>query len=264
MFRLLLSLVFLSSSTLMLNAQVPLAIGEWRTLQSYRIGQYVTQSPEDIIYSTGRSIFYIDKEELSIRRLTRADGLSETNVRLIRYHPPTDILIIVYQNSVIDLFFPDGSFETLTQIDNFNASGGDTRINGMDFGPGNLVYLSAGFGVTALDLDDLTFPFTTLTGIAVSSTAILGNSLFAATDEGMYRVSLDGINIVDFNNWELLGSDFGLPDDYTCGAVGSWNDELYFGVGLNILRWNNGQPTLHYEASDQDYFLSYLSPGQNF
>ncbi|MEL7376652.1 MAG: hypothetical protein AAFN65_06820, partial [Bacteroidota bacterium] len=219
---------------------------------------------EDIIYSTGRSIFYIDKEELSIRRLTRADGLSETNVRLIRYHPPTDILIIVYQNSVIDLFFPDGSFETLTQIDNFNASGGDTRINGMDFGPGNLVYLSAGFGVTALDLDDLTFPFTTLTGIAVSSTAILGNSLFAATDEGMYRVSLDGINIVDFNNWELLGSDFGLPDDYTCGAVGSWNDELYFGVGLNILRWNNGQPTLHYEASDQDYFLSYLSPGQNF
>lgn len=264
MFKLLLSIFFLCAYAVNLQAQISLAIGEWRSLQSYRIGQYVTQSPEDIIYSTGRAIFYIDKDELSIRRLTRADGLSETNVRLLRYHESTETLIIVYQNSVIDLFFPDGSFETLTQIDNFNASGGDTRINGISFGPGNLVFFSAAFGVTAIDLDDLTFQFTTFTGISVSSTALLGGNLFAATDEGMYRVSLTGTNLVDFNNWELLGSDFNLPDDYTCGAVSIWNNELYFGIGLDVYRWNSGQPVLHYEAPDRRYFLSYLSAGQNY
>ncbi|MEM6396805.1 MAG: two-component regulator propeller domain-containing protein [Bacteroidota bacterium] len=264
MFRLLLSLFSVFVGFVFLTAQVSLALGEWRSLQSYRIGQYVTESPEDIIYSTGRAIFYIDKDEFSIRRLTRPDGLSETNVRLLRYHPPTDILIIVYENSVIDLFYPDGSFETLTQIDNFNATVGDARINRLSFGAGNLVYISAGFGITALDLDDLTFQFTTFTGIGVSATDVLDDVLYAATDEGMYRVSLDGINIVDFNNWELLGSQVGLPDDYTCGAVSAWKDDLYFGVGLDVYRFNDGSPVLHYEAPDENYFLNYLSAGQNF
>ena len=123
--RLLLLALVASISTLLLRqpiqAQTPLAIGEWETLQSYRTGRYVTQSEEFIIYSTGTAIFYLDKTDLSITTLTRDDGLAETEIRLIRYHEPTATLIIVYENSVIDLF-NNGRFSTLRQIDNFNFS----------------------------------------------------------------------------------------------------------------------------------------------
>jgi len=71
------------------------SLGEWRTLQSYRFGTYVTESENSIIYTTGKAIFYLDKEDLSITRLAREDGLAEARIRLIRYHDPTETLIIV-------------------------------------------------------------------------------------------------------------------------------------------------------------------------
>ena len=262
--RLLFALLLLGSFCTGLKAQIPLAIGEWQSLLSYQYGRQVTQSPTEIIYSTGNAVYFLDKEELSIRRLTRSEGLSETNVRRISYHEPTQSLIIVYENSVIDLYYPDGSFETLNQIDNFNASGGDKRINHLHFGPGNLVYLSAGFGVTALDLDDLTFQFTTFTGIAVSASAQLGNDLFAATDEGIYQVSLNSANVADFGNWVLLGEEVGLPADYSSTAVAVFRDELYMGVNQDVWRWNNGDAGPHYEPPQSQWRIQYLTPGRNF
>ncbi|MEM7572284.1 MAG: hypothetical protein AAF433_05270 [Bacteroidota bacterium] len=263
-YRLLFSFLVLCGFSSGLLAQIPLAIGEWQSLLSYQYGRQVTQSPTEVIYSTGNAVYFLDKEELSIRRLTRSEGLSETNVRRLSYHPPTEALIIVYENSVIDLYYPNGTFETLNQIDNFNASGGDKRINHLHFGPGNLVYLSAGFGVTAIDLDDLTFQFTTFTGIAVLATAQLGDDLFAATEEGIYQVSLNSANVADFGNWILLGEESGLPADYSSTAVAVYQDELYLGVNQDVWRWNNGNASIHYDAPQTGWRIQYLTPGRSF
>ncbi|MFK8162362.1 MAG: hypothetical protein AB8H12_07850, partial [Lewinella sp.] len=210
-----------------LSAQAD-SLGEWRTLQSYRFGTYVTESENSIIYTTGKAIFYLDKDDLSISRLAREDGLAEARVRLIRYHRPTETLIIVYENSVIDLL-RNGRFSTLRQIDNFSFSG-DKQIYDLFFGDDNIVYLAAGFGVSALSLDDETFLFTTFTGVKVEGTAIHNGFLYAATEEGLYRAQQEGVNLNDFGNWNLLGASFSLPGDYTSTAINVYKDELYFGV----------------------------------
>lgn len=240
-------------------------IGQWRSYQSYRFGTYVTESPQSIIYTTGKAIFYLDKDDLSITRLAREDGLDQARIRLIRYHEPTETLIIVYDNSVIDLL-SRGRFSTLRQIDNFNFSG-DKQIYDLFFGPDNLVYLAAGYGVSALDLNDETFPFTTFTGVRVGSVARHRGRLYAATDEGLYRVPATGVNLVDFNNWELLGPEQDLPGDYTAPAANVYGDQLYFGVDKDVYRLNDttDRATLFYDADDdRDYRLAYLSPGPEF
>lgn len=243
-----------------LGTQTPLAIGEWQSLLSYRIGAYVTEMPEEIAYSTGKGIFFIDKEDLSIRRLSRENGLSETRIRLIRYHPPTENLIIVYQNSVIDLY-KSGQFRTLRQISNFNFSGGDNSINDLFFGEGNLVYIAAGYGISALNLEDESFEFTTFTGIGINGLARFQNQLWAATNEGIYSVASQGTNLNDFSEWTLLNLGEGNPPDFSSTAINVWRDELYFSVNEDIWRWNQGQPLLHYDADDKDYRLQYLSAG---
>ncbi|MEM9834949.1 MAG: hypothetical protein AAF828_00520 [Bacteroidota bacterium] len=244
-----------------LSAQVPLAIGEWQSLQSFRTGAYVTETPNAIAYSTGRAVFFVDKEDLSITRLNRESGLAETGIRLLRYHGPTETLIIVYDNSVIDLF-RNGNFSTLRQIDNFNFSGGDNSINDLFFGPGNIVYIAAGYGVSALDLANETFPFTTFTGVSVNGVAEFGGSLFAATDEGLYQVPRQGVNLNDFSNWQLIDLTIdGMMIDYTSTAVNVYSDDLYFGVNENVWRWNNGNPTLHYDVGTTSTRLQYLSSG---
>lgn len=252
-FGLLLGGLLLRQST---QAQTPLAIGEWETLQSFQRGTYVTQNEESIIYTTGRAVFYLDKDELSITTLTRDDGLSETDIRLLRYHEPTQTLVIVYENSVIDLL-RDGRFSTLRQINNFNFSGGDNSVNRLFFDDDNNMYLAAGYGVSALNLDDETFVFTTFAPLPIASVATYRDTLYAATQEGLYGVPLRGGNINDFNTWELVELPSG-PMDYSGKAVNVWNDELYFGVDEDVWRWNQGNPELFYDADQRNWELAYL------
>jgi hypothetical protein len=236
------------------------SLGEWRTLQSYRFGTYVTESENSIIYTTGKALFYLDKEDLSITRLAREDGLAEARVRLIRYHRPTETLIIVYENSVIDLL-RNGRFSTLRQIDNFSFSG-DKQIYDMFFGDDNVVYLAAGYGVSALSLDDETFKFTTFTGVRVEGTAIHGGFIYAATEEGVYRAPSQNVNLNDFGNWNLLGEDFGLPGDYESTAINVYKDKLYFGVNKDVYRLDGNTVALFFDTDDdREWRLQYLSVG---
>jgi|AntRauTorckE5430_2_1112549.scaffolds.fasta_scaffold00227_9 hypothetical protein len=240
------------------------SLGEWQTYHSYRSGTYVTESENAIIYTTGKALFYLDKEDLSISRLAREDGLAEANVRLIKYHRPTETLIIVYESSTIDLL-RNGRFRTLREVDNFNFSG-DKRIYDISFGDGNIVYFSSGFGLTALDLDGQTFSFTTFTGVRVNSAAELDGILYAATDEGLYRVARAGVNLNDFGNWELMGQSFGLPGDYSSTAVNTYRDSLYFSVNLDVYQLEGDTTELIYDkpADEPDAVLAYLSSGPRF
>ncbi len=253
-------LFFASFSLVSLFGQSPLLIGEWQSLLSYRVGAYVTEMPEEMAYSTGRGLFFIDKEDLSIRRLSRENGLSETRIRLIRYHPPTGNLIIVYENSVIDLY-KNGRFRTLRQINNFNFGGGDNGINDIFFGDGNTVYIAAGYGISALNLEDEIFTFTTFTSVSVNGVVRFEGFYYAATDEGVYRVASTGLNLSDFSTWELLDLSTQGIFDFSSTAINVWRDELYFAVEEDIWRWNAGQPLRHYDADDKNYRVQYLSSG---
>lgn len=236
------------------------SLGEWRTLHSYRRGTYVTQSDEEIIYTTGRAIFYLDKDDLSIRRLAREDGLAEARVRMLRYHGPTGTLIIVYESGVIDLL-RDNQFSTLRQIENFNFNG-DKTINELAFGPGNVVYIAAGYGVSALDLEEELFLFTTFTGVAVEDVVPFEGRLYAATPEGLYRAPLTGVNLNDFGNWDLLGPANGLPGDYSSTAARVFEDQLYFGVGVDVYRLQADTAALFFDTDDaRAWQLEYLNPG---
>lgn len=237
------------------------SLGEWQTHHSYRFGTYVTESPESIIYTTGKAIFFLDKEDLSITRLAREDGLAEARIRLLRYHDPTETLIIVYESSTIDLL-RDGQLSTLRAIDNFNFNG-DKQIYEMFFADDNLVYLAAGFGVSALDLNNETFPLTTFTGVRVDGVAVFDDRLYAATEEGMYRAPLSGVNLTDFSNWELLGPANGFPDFYESTAVNICRDELYFSIDKDVYRLEADTAALFFDAQERDWRVQYIHPGPN-
>ncbi len=252
-------LLFLSLGTALLTAQPRLPIGGWDNFLPYQRGAYVTQSDSEVFYSTGLGILIIDKGELSTRTLTRADGLAETQIRLLKYHRPTETLIIVYENSTIDLY-RQGRFETLPQINNFNFTGGDNRINAISVDE-TRAYLAAGYGVSALDLERSTFPFTTFTGVAVVSVVTYGGWVWAGTAEGIYRAPLTGVNLDDFTNWDYLGADAGFPDLYETTALGVYGGELVFNIDTGLYRWTEQGPERFFRPNepDREWIPAYLS-----
>ncbi len=230
-------------------AQTPLAIGQWRAHLPFRFGKSVTQSSSKIYYAADQALLSLDKNDLSVEYLTKVEGLSNSGVEIVKYHPGSDVLALIYGNGVIDLV-KEREIVTLNQIRNFNNLPGQKMVNGAFTLGAAQMYLAASYGVSLLNVSRNEFEFTTFTGIGVNSVAVLDNRVFAATDEGIYRSPAPGLNIADFSNWTLLGPERGLPEDYRSTALAIWNGHLYADVNNAIVR-----------IDEQDIELIHSEPG---
>lgn len=239
-------------------AQNPLPIGKWRSHLPLRTGKFVTQSEGKVYYSTNFSIVELDKEELSTRFLSKVDGLSNIGIEFIRYNPLSDILIVVYKNTVIDLIKPDGEIVTMSQIRNFGNLIGEKRIYDIYIENDSMVYLAANYGVSKVNIFADEFVFTTFTGITVESVHVFDGAIYAATDEGVYRAPAGTANFDDFGNWKLLGPDDGFPLDYRAKAFATFDGALYLGVNDTLWRYENKQlEFVHYEIGSTLEFLTH-------
>lgn len=242
-------------------AQNALPIGSWRSHLPYQSGERVTQSNNEIFYSTPFSIMALDKEELSTRFLTSIDGLSNTGIRTIRYNRGSDILIIDYNNSVIDLYDnKDGSVVTLNQIKNFLNIPGDKTINDIFVLNDSTVYLAASYGISALNVLSAEFTFTTFMNVNVHSAIEFAGYLYAATDEGIYRISAEDNLRENFERWEYLDAGAGFPADYSSHAFAIFDNRLFLDIDNQIHYLDDqGTPVAFFQEEDNSLDLVYLS-----
>ena len=92
-------LPFLSANTLL--AQVP--IGQWRDQLPYSRVNSVTDAGQRIYASTPYAVFYWNREDNSIGRITRISGLSDIGISAIQYNKEFSTLVVAYTNANIDL-----------------------------------------------------------------------------------------------------------------------------------------------------------------
>lgn len=245
-------LLFLAALPFLLVGQNVMPIGSWRSFPPKRVGLSVTQSSDQIFYATRAALMIMDKGEIAPQFKTTVDGLTGVDFRLIRYHEPTNQLIIVYDDGVIDLY-KDGEIRTVSSIKNFTNITGEKTVNEIFEYDDNLVFLAGTYGISAFRLDNASFPFSTFMGEAnVLSVAVFEGNIYAGTIEGIYRTSITNPNADDFGTWDFLGTEDGFPDDYTTSALTVYKDQLYIGINEDIYRLENDEPVLF---SDQEEAL---------
>ncbi|MDX1665736.1 MAG: hypothetical protein R3350_00820 [Saprospiraceae bacterium] len=248
-----------------LEAQQSLALGQWRSHLPYRIGQYVTQGDEYVFYATDWSVMALHKEERSPRFISKVDGLSGVGIRLIKYNSFSDILLVVYEDSAIDLVsFEQGvphDYSSMNQIRNFDNFVGEKFIYDLHIDNDSIVYVAANYGISKIDIRQREFVFTTFTGIDVLGVQLHRGFIYAATEEGIYRVSEDALIPEDFGKWEWLGPELGLPPDYSARQLVVFDDDLFAGINDSIFRLNlPGREFLHVENG---FRLQYLGAEGN-
>ncbi len=234
-----------------------LGIGQWRSLLPYRAGPYVAQSAGKIFYATELSLLTLDKADLSSSYLTRELGLSHTGIRLIRYNPLVKALIVVYNNSVIDVVPDEGKIVTLNQVQNFKNFIGNKELFDVYSAPDSTVYLAGNYGLSRLNLKKGEFIFTTFTGLDVRSVVVFGGFVYAATEAGIYRISDNARNPENFGNWEFLGTAQGFPGSYSSTALALYQGQLYLDINNAVYRLEGGKPALFYRK--EGYALKFLS-----
>jgi len=225
-----------------------LAIGQWRSHLPYTSAVSVTQSNEAIYFAGTESVFSLDKTDYSVELFNKVTGLSDAGIQRINFNKNNDILFIAYKNSNIDLVHADNSIVNISAIKDEGITG-DSRIYHIRF-QDQFAWLSTGFGIVKLDMENAEIRFTTFSNLQMNSTAIYDDMLYASTEDGLYRVDLNTTELyqANFSNWEKIDETQGLPSAYYSNVSETFSDKLYADVNDSLYVYDGNEWSFfHYE-----------------
>lgn len=230
-----------------------IAIGAWKAHLPFRKGVSVTQSADKVFLAYESQIAVVDKEELSIERLNKVNGLSDVNIRMIRYNQENSTLIVAYENGNIDLI-KDGQVINIVHIKE-TLTYTDKAINHISF-DGEFAYLACNFGVVQLNVNRNeikgTFPFSNPE--KVNATAVFQGVIYAFTDEGIFEGD-PFLNLLDFSNWKKQDELNNLWSTTSTHAATIFQNKMYAGINDTLMVFENNlwQPFTVYEWSVSDF-----------
>lgn len=214
-----------------------IAIGEWRDHLPYKNCISITEVENRIYAATQYSLFYYDKEDYSVGRISKVTGLTDVGISVINYNADFSTIVIAYTNTNIDLI----KGNTIINISDIKRKPilGNKTINNVIF-RGEYAYLACGFGIVVLDVDREEIADTYKIGPGGSQINVFDitfddqDSIYAATESGIYKASLNSPNLADFSSW-VKDESMPYPDltynfvEYFAGNVFANNANDEFG-----------------------------------
>ncbi len=209
------------------NAFTQVPVGKWRDHFSYKKTHCVADAGSKVYVAAELAIFSYDKQEGTLEKLTKVNGLSDSKIERIAYNNANNALLIIYENSNIDILI-NNTIYNLSDIKRKQISA-DKTIYNITFS-GDIAYLSCGFGIVLLDIDRLEFNDTYYIGdnasyVKVNDITFDENNIYAATDEGLFYADFNSQDLVDYRNWGLLES---IPNNnYKFNIVHYFSNTLF-------------------------------------
>ncbi len=180
-------------------------VGEWTDHLNYSNAVSVVKAGPIVYCSNGSGLIRYNTDDNSIEKLSKINGLSDVGVKLLRYNANNNMVVVIYDNSNIDLI-KDGKVTNFPDIERKSITGSKV-INEIYFNK-NIGYIACAFGIIKLDLDkievkDSYFFGNTGTYLNVNQVTSNDTALIAATDSGIYVGRLAG-QLTNFTNWRKV------------------------------------------------------------
>lgn len=234
-------------------------INTWRTHLNYHNAIQVTSDGHRIFAATPEAILLFDPADNSLRSIDKVNGLTTTGITSIAYDALRNQLLIGYRNGLIDILQSKKIRSVKSLVESVGPS--SKRINHIYIN-GDYAYLSADFGVTILNLQQLevteTFRDLGIDGseIKVYQSVVVGDSIFLATQHGLLGGDLNN-NLLDFNNWKRYNSD---ELNGPVSHVAHFNGQLYAFVDhTGMLQRINGNFVLLPELQGEVFRIPFES-----
>ncbi len=242
-----------------LFAQSDIPIGVWKSHLAYKEGIWVAQSDQSVFYAAAKGLMILSKEDNSVRFLSREDGLSDVSIAKIFFDPFNSQLIIFYDDSNIDILSDGDEIINISSIKDNRTVIGSKKVNDFHVINENLAYLATDFGILSFHLKRREFVNTTFTPFAINAIGFLNNQIYAASDNGIFFLSVSDVNPADFGRWQKVSGIPGLPQNYKVDVFEVFNGKLYFTVDNVLFSGNNeiGFTEIYEPLSGYDiHFLS--------
>ncbi len=177
--------------------------GEWREHLPYTNIHSIVITDDKIYCAADKSIFIYDKEDYSIQKLSKLNGLSDLDIGSIAYSKIHKSLIVGYNNGNIDVV-KDGITYNLSYVKDKNivANKNINNINIVD----NTALISSGLGIIVIDIKKVEFVdlyTVSLTGdyTNVNKTIVVNDSIIALTNNGIFKGDVNNRFLSFYKNW---------------------------------------------------------------
>ncbi len=126
-------------------------IGTWKAYMAYSDIQEIQKAGDELFVMASNDLYQYNLNDQSIYTYDKTNGLSDTYIKHIKWCPAAKRLIVVYQNSNIDLVETDGNVVNIsdlyTKVITGDKSVSSIRIEGV------YAYLICGFGIVKVNME---------------------------------------------------------------------------------------------------------------
>ena len=180
-----------------------MVIGSWKSHFSYAEGRLLATGNGTIFCAAAHGLFTVKNDVLEV--IDKNKGLSGVSVSALIFLEEPQVLLIGYQNGIIDLVYTDHvvSIQTVSNIEMITSKSINDFVH-----RGNHIYLATDIGIALLDLrtEEISDFYSEIgpngSVVSVQDLFIYNDSLFAISNEGILASHLN-TNLFDFNNWEF-------------------------------------------------------------
>ncbi|MDR2682512.1 MAG: hypothetical protein LBB64_01420, partial [Dysgonamonadaceae bacterium] len=176
-------------------------VGTWKSYMAYRNATLVTETPHAVYAVYDGSLLSYSPADQSVQTYAIQDDLNAAPIRSLHYCPDTKSLLIVYDNSNMDIFLGRNQVYHLPDIPN-NPYLSNKTVNSVEI-RGGYAYLSTGFGIVVVDMRRREIKNTYRLETNTMAACEWGDHLYAATDNGLLRAPLSS-NLLDKANWSKV------------------------------------------------------------
>lgn len=136
----------------MVNCQWSIAqIGTWKAYMAYHDVQQIQKAGDELFVMASNSLYQYNLTDQSIYTYDKTNGMSDTHITHIAWSSAAGRLIVVYQNSNIDLIEPDGNVVNISDL-YLKVITGDKTVSSVRI-DGVYAYLICGFGIVKVNME---------------------------------------------------------------------------------------------------------------
>lgn len=229
----------------------------WEDFYSYNNVKDFIKTEDQIHAIVDNAIFKLNITTGEITKISSVNGLSGENTSSLYYSKTYNKLIIGYETGLIEMIDKNNNITILKDIVNFNYSG-NKQINNITEFNGKL-YLSTSFAIIVYDLDKLQFGDTFFIGdqsseLIINQIKIVDNTIYAATENGIYIADSNNPNLIDFNNWtHYFSGNFSAIEVFNNQVYVANSKSLYKIIDTNLQLQKNYPQTITALKASTDY-----------
>ena len=198
----------------------------WEDFYSYNNVKDFVKVDSKIYAVTDNAVFIYNIITQEIQKLSSVQGLSGETATSIYFNKTFQRLVIGYQTGLIEVVDADGKITIANDIERLSITGEKEIRNITEFN--NKIYLSTPFAIVVYDIENLQFGDTYFIGnnsstVSINQIAIFDETIYAATEIGIFIADVNAANLIDFNNWQQPQGNF--VGNFT--AIEGFNNQLF-------------------------------------